>query len=237
MLLTPGKLRDVVAEALGIGDQGQTVDVHLRNLREADLMSKAKRGRGAAHVNAADAANLIIAIAGSMLVKDTVSTVQKYGPLKPDPNAASLQFKQGRQRLSQRFIDRLPLLRLKADHSFSHAIETTLEALADTTFFPEPTLDDFTAWSRPNQSEYEYYISIRFYLSWAAISFDYGARALFHVSQLYGAPPLEDKRQLWDCRKLAVSLNMVTSRSVGLPSLTKIASALRENIQDIRTSV
>ena len=49
-MATPGKLRDVVADALGFSGQLQMVDVHLRNLREAGLMSKAKRGRGAAEV-------------------------------------------------------------------------------------------------------------------------------------------------------------------------------------------
>src|ERR1700681_1079470 len=99
-MATPGKLRDVVADALGFSGQLQMVDVHLRNLREAGLMSKAKRGRGAAEVRPTDAANMLIAVAGSAYVKDSVSAVEKYASLVADPSSLAIR---GWKKLEEHF--------------------------------------------------------------------------------------------------------------------------------------
>ncbi len=52
-MATSEKLRDVVAKAIGLSGQLETVNVHLRNLREANLLTKAKR-RGAAETGVAE---------------------------------------------------------------------------------------------------------------------------------------------------------------------------------------
>lgn len=78
-MATPGDLKRVVADVLGVPEP--TVTVHDRNLAEAGLRSKGGRGRSAAQMTPEDAANLLIAVAGSSLVKDTVVTVREYSEL------------------------------------------------------------------------------------------------------------------------------------------------------------
>ena len=106
-MATPGKLRDVLANALGLSSQKQleAVNVHLRNLREAGLITKAKRGRGAAEIGVEDAANLLIAVAGSPHVKDSVSTVKRYGSLLQDPLSLTVR---GQKNLQETFSEYPP---------------------------------------------------------------------------------------------------------------------------------
>ena len=73
------QLVPTVANVLGVPEK--TVNVFSRNLREAGLISSGGRGPGGAHMTPFDAANLIIAVAGSNLVKDAVETVKHYAEL------------------------------------------------------------------------------------------------------------------------------------------------------------
>lgn len=83
-MASPGELVKMVANTLGVPEA--TVVVHDRNLVKSGLRSKGGRGRSAAKVTAVDAANLLIAVAGTAWyhsgVKDTVATVREYAPLK-----------------------------------------------------------------------------------------------------------------------------------------------------------
>lgn len=52
-----------------------------RHLREAGLLTQAGRGRGAAHMNCADAANLLIGVNAATSAKDSASSVRLYRAL------------------------------------------------------------------------------------------------------------------------------------------------------------
>jgi hypothetical protein len=64
-----------------------TTASHVRNLREADLLTKTGRGITGAHMTPRDGANLLIAATCSQDVKDSVETVQRYGRLPLIGNA------------------------------------------------------------------------------------------------------------------------------------------------------
>ena len=78
-MATPKELVAVIAEQTGIPEV--TVGIHDRNLAEAGLRSPALRGRGISRVTYQDAANLLIAVAASRNVKDSVKTVKDYTDL------------------------------------------------------------------------------------------------------------------------------------------------------------
>lgn len=82
-------LSKAIAEAEGLEET--TVSWVARHLREAGLISQAGRGRGAAHMKASDAANLLIAVNGSDNAKNAVGAVQKIRALKVglDPRCAT----------------------------------------------------------------------------------------------------------------------------------------------------
>jgi hypothetical protein len=82
MTATPRQLVEIVAEVTGVS--AATVTVHDRNLATAPvpLRSVAGRGRAVAKVTAGDAANLVIAVAASESVKDSVATVNIYRDLR-----------------------------------------------------------------------------------------------------------------------------------------------------------
>jgi hypothetical protein len=83
-LTTPRQLVEITAEILGVS--AATVVVHDRNLATAPtpLRSVAGRGRAAAQITAADAANLLIAVVASESVKDSAKTVLAYRDLVAD---------------------------------------------------------------------------------------------------------------------------------------------------------
>jgi hypothetical protein len=214
VMATPGKLRDVVAEAFGLSDQLQMVDVHLRNLREAGLIAKAKRGRGAAEVGPDDASNLIIALAGSAYVKDSVMAVDKIGSLTPDPASFTIL---GERNLERRFYGS-PGLELRRAHSFADAVQETLRLLCSDRFFPEPR------WAASKQRQY---ISMRFYLPYAAASIHFGFERQYHVNQTYGSLPLPEPRSAWDLRAFRCNGQLLNLRVVDLDALSKIAEIFR----------
>jgi hypothetical protein len=80
-MVTSLKLADVVAGALGLS--AQTVVQHVKNLQAHELLLSTGRGRGAAQMRPLDAARLILAAAGSDLVKDSVETAGSFGKLLP----------------------------------------------------------------------------------------------------------------------------------------------------------
>lgn len=144
-MASPGELVRTVAEALGI--PRPTVVVHDRNLVKAGLRSKGGRGRSAAKVTASDAANLLIAVAGSVWyhsgIKDTVAIVEDYAPLR----AAGSEYSVSKKVKPGYFtgdwqssagpsweLKRLPLAHLKElspGHSFSEALAAIITAASD----------------------------------------------------------------------------------------------------------
>jgi hypothetical protein len=214
IMATPGKLRDIVAEAFGLSDQLQMVDVHLRNLREAGLIAKAKRGRGAAEVGPDDASNLIIALAGSAYVKDSVMAVEKLGSLTADPASFTIL---GERNLESRYYG-LPGLELRRDHSFADAIQETLRLLCSDSFFPE---------SRRGASKQRQYISMRFYLPYRAASIHFGVERQYHFNQTYGSLPVPEPRSAWDLRAFRCNGQLLNVSVVDLDALSTIAEIFR----------
>lgn len=88
-MVTSLKLADVVADALGLSVQ--TIVQHVKNLQdpEPQLLLSTGRGRGAAQMRPLDAARLVLAAAGSDLVKDSVATVKSFGGLLPIGSAGT----------------------------------------------------------------------------------------------------------------------------------------------------
>ena len=78
-MASPRELVRTVAEVLGVPEA--TVVVHDRNLAVAGLRTKGGRGPSAAKMTPLDAANLLIAVAASSAVKDSVETVKAYADL------------------------------------------------------------------------------------------------------------------------------------------------------------
>ena len=83
-MATPKQLVEVVATIFNVSEA--TVTVHDRNLSVAGLRTMAGRGRAAAHVTSRDAANLMVAVAASRNVKDSVYTVEQFGGLQSKQN-------------------------------------------------------------------------------------------------------------------------------------------------------
>lgn len=80
-MAAPKRIVEAVSENMGV--PLGTVVIHDRNLSVAGLRSAGIRGRGKSVATSHDAANLIIAVAGSRNAKDSVETVEKYGRLRP----------------------------------------------------------------------------------------------------------------------------------------------------------
>jgi hypothetical protein len=117
-MATPRQLVETVAEVLGVSVA--TVIVHDRNLSTAPvpLRTVAGRGRAAAKITAVDAANLLIAVAASASVKDSVATVIRYRdlPVKKHKNSSMS---------GVRRYDDLP-----ANHTFGQALAAFIDAAA-----------------------------------------------------------------------------------------------------------
>lgn len=222
-MLTPGKLRDVIASSLDL--DARSVDVHLRNLREAGLISKEKRGRGAAQVTAADAAALLVAVMGSQFVKDTVRTHEDYGQLKLKDRRLSLH--RGNTRLKAAFKERLPIGNPKSSQTLLDVLSAILGSLDDRSFFPYLSPEDFTK-RELARTRYEPFLWIRFFAPIKAVTVEWGGYPVFSDARLYGDFPA--RREGWDSRMLGSQFRMITMRSVGLVSAANIAKALRTEI-------
>jgi hypothetical protein len=132
-MATPGQLVQAMATALGISVA--TVTQYDRQLAENGLRSKRGRGTSAAAVTARDAANLLIAVAGSPLggpaVKEAVRTCEAYGSLK------------ALQRASWR-LDKFPkfglptMASLPAAHSLREALSVLIDGVEKGEIFQIP---------------------------------------------------------------------------------------------------
>jgi hypothetical protein len=101
---------------------------HVRNLREAGLLSKTGRGITAAQMTTRDAAHVLIAANASMNVKDSVGTVNEF---------TKLSSKYGQPTI------RLPrYAELKPDHSFVDALTALLDTVVHDEF-KSPSEFDF----------------------------------------------------------------------------------------------
>lgn len=79
-MATSGQLCRKTAAALGVSFE--TAREHLRNIRRAGKISFKGYGRGAAAMTAQDAARLLLTVAGSYFVKDSLATLKGFGGLE-----------------------------------------------------------------------------------------------------------------------------------------------------------
>ena len=218
VMASPGSLKQSLADALGLSDQVERIDLHLRNLREAGLISKAKTGRGAAAMGPEDAANLLVAVAASELVKDSVTSVEKFGSLKADPASVSIHGGKALQ------YEPLPLLDLPEDHKFIDAVRKTLTMLGTDSFFDEGLRRRLGHW-RPVSKDAEF-LFVRFFLPYDAASVFYGIKRRYHVHLLYGSLPVADPRGAWDLRNIDTDGRLLTLRIVDKDALSKIGKVI-----------
>lgn len=113
-MASPGEIVQALAVATGIPEP--TVAQHDRNLVLAALRTKGGRGRSAAKVTVQDAANLLVALLGSPLVKSSAATVRRY------MHAVSMPGQ------TWEAINIPELARLPAGHCFVDAIGAVIEA-------------------------------------------------------------------------------------------------------------
>lgn len=73
------ELSECIAEQLGL--PSATVLLHMRNIREAGILTQGGRGRSAAAMTAADAAHLLIASVASTGPKDSLSATKSYAAI------------------------------------------------------------------------------------------------------------------------------------------------------------
>lgn len=136
-MASPGEMVKRIAEVLGVPEA--TVVVHDRNLAEAGLRTKGGRGRSAAKMNAADVANLLVAVAGASMVKDAVQVVTDYSTLASRSAENSVRvdaqnFKHNANASSAWDLSGFPiasLQKLRAAHSFHDAIVALIASAAD----------------------------------------------------------------------------------------------------------
>jgi len=243
-MATPGILKQAVGAALGLSDQLEKIDVHLRNLREAGYITKAKTGRGAAEMSTSDAANLLVAVASSELVKDSVTSVKEYGSLAADPDSVSIHGLRGllleiaeRRNIDPRTLKGaelssararellgaagLPLLDLPERHTFMEAARRLLTLPS-----PHAIFGDGAPTSRHRPPSETRYLFVRFFLPYRAVSVVYGFNRWFQVHLLYGSLPVRDARAAWDLRSLQTVGRLLSVRVVDKVALDKIARAL-----------
>jgi hypothetical protein len=111
-----------VAKALGVPE---TVTAsHVRNLREAGLITKTGRGITAAQMTTRDAAHLLIATVASLNVKDSAATVAGYSLTKSRYGQDKILFARSAGGPDHSFVDALVvLLDLVVDGEFTAASE------------------------------------------------------------------------------------------------------------------
>jgi hypothetical protein len=110
------QLGKCVAEVLGVPETSTAS--HVRNLREAGLLSKTGRGVTAAQMSTRDAAHLLIATAASLNVKDSADTVSIFS--KTESRYATPWFARDAG--------------LDSDHGFTDALVALLDLVANHKF-------------------------------------------------------------------------------------------------------
>jgi hypothetical protein len=117
----PSELIAVIAEATGIGVP--TVREQARVIRHAGYMTKEKGGRGPGAMTHRDATNLLIAVAGTSVVRESDLPVEHH---------SMLQSQNGRWKLQ--FAPIGEMVALKSDHTFGDAIEALLRSASSGSF-------------------------------------------------------------------------------------------------------
>ena len=134
------QLSECVAKQLGLPES--TIALHMRNIREAGLITQGGRGRSSARMTAADAAHLLVASVGSLNPKDSVEVIGKYasiGKTKGSNWATGLVPKLDQLRNQHTFAEALTALiesGMANDLPIKNRDQTNLEAILITLFWP-----------------------------------------------------------------------------------------------------
>lgn len=128
--------RDLVAATSVVtGLRLTTVETHLRNLREAGLISRSGRGPSAAPMRVSDAIALLFAVLGSAWVKDSEQTYRACSQLTVHGKAQQLRVKTysplGVPPRSTRDVREEPKLGLLHDMPAGHTLEAAFRRLFD----------------------------------------------------------------------------------------------------------
>jgi hypothetical protein len=131
-MATPGTLVKTMSDVLGLPEA--TVTQYDRRLSESGLRSKSGRGSSAARVTARDAANLLIAILGSLVVGGSIKTAPAICSTFGDLRALN------EPSWSARFTELgLPALgSMPSGHSFVEALTTLIGSAAGGETFTVP---------------------------------------------------------------------------------------------------
>ena len=165
-----------------------------------------------------DATNLLVAVASSEFVKDSVRNVERYGSLRADPASVSVH---GGRHIPE---SALPLFDLPTDHAFAEALQRILALLGADDFFRDDVRSHFGAWRQvPHDAEY---LFVRFFLPYDAVSVLYGLKRRYQVHRLYGSLPIADARAAWDLRSIDAEGRLLTLRVVDKHALLKIGKAI-----------
>lgn len=136
-MASPGEMVKRIAETFGAPEA--TVTLHDRNLADAGLRTKGGRGRSAAKMTASDVANLLVAVAGSSMVKDAVQTVEAYANLPARNGEFSFESEENRgdfdgNEPKRWHLSGFPIATLQglpAEHTFRDALAALITAAAD----------------------------------------------------------------------------------------------------------
>lgn len=131
-MASPGELVKVIADVLGVPEP--QVIQHDRNLAVAGLRAVGGRGRSAAKMAPLDAANLLIGVAASSMVKETVEVVKDYAFLPPNSGEIQTDHKHRTDVTPKWELSGFPVPALQAlpnNHKFRDALACLIQAATD----------------------------------------------------------------------------------------------------------
>jgi hypothetical protein len=132
------QLGECVAAVLGI--KPTTAASHVRNLREARLLTKTGRGVTGAHMTTLDAARVLIACTCSQDVQDSAETVQRYANLPHIGRAWSEEFFPAMAKLGDQHLFRDALASLLSGESIDFLADDPQTTVFVTFTHPIPTV-------------------------------------------------------------------------------------------------
>ena len=218
-MTTSGGLINIVANALG--QNAETVGVHVRNLRLASLLSRRGVGKSAATMNALDAARVLLAAAASVQAKDSVESVMGYGKLLSAEGSRAAARGKDTSAFTLEYALAVELVEVAARWPSPHVVSDSLYVDSrweadDSRVEPGPALQLFTTLG--NQQAVERAAVLRSFASAAK-----GAAATTHYFGAGGGKhPAMDEASF----SRATGANMTQSRTIAAKALVYITRRL-----------
>jgi DNA-binding transcriptional ArsR family regulator len=225
--MTSYELAKVIAEILGMSPE--TVEVHVRNLREAGHLSSKGRGRGAAQMTSRDATKLLVASAVSDFVRNSADAVDSVYKLRFYERSENKSMKAGndaRNRPNARLYRKIILNTLPAHVRMGEALEILIQAACEGKLFPELSADDFTKRIVPNNTQPRMTVSFQTTMKNGSFELRHGEIALLSAaysfkSRYIGAFPLFQGNLV---RTIELSSAVITELANVLQSTSKIST-------------